>query len=153
MELFDEGLLDALKGVVGGITGKEPSEYTFIPKQEWEALMQNNAQIVQLLANTPGVRDAAGVISDILDQLNSVAAKKIQQQIRLQGAKIKDPRTPQQERDNALQEIKKIIVGIRNEADKMRIRTGGVKRRLESVEEIADIVTEDITINNGILIQ
>jgi uncharacterized protein (DUF342 family) len=153
MELFDEGLLDALKGVVGGITGKEPSEFTFIPKQEWEALMQNNAQAVQLLANTPGIKDAAGVASDILNQLNSLAAKKIQQQIRLHGAKIRDPRTLPQDKDNALQEIKKIIVGLKNEADKIRTVRSGIRQRQESIEEIATIVTEDIFTNNGILIQ
>lgn len=140
-EAMSEGLFDKLKAKVG-LGGDDPFE--IIPKDQWESLAKHNRQLVEMLANTPGVRDAADLATDVLDQLSgagSMEARKTQQQIR-QAVRNKDKSA-----------LIRIIQGLQKEADRIRsVRTGIRKEVGESVEKIAQIISEDISENNGFIL-
>jgi hypothetical protein len=130
-EAIAEGIFDVVRGLVGK---KVPTQFQLIPKEQWEGLMRDDSRLVSLLANTPEIRDAAGVAADVLERLNSLESKKIQQVIRTHGRRIKDPNASRDDKQESLRQIRDVIVGLRNEADKMRAVRGSIKPRYEQLE-------------------
>jgi hypothetical protein len=143
-EAVDEGLMDKLRGAVGL---KPKEEFKVIPKEQWVALMKDSRQLVDMLANTPGVRDAADLVTDVLEQLaerGSKEAKKLQQGIKM-ALKKKDK-----------QALVNVIRGMQKEADKIRTVRGqrlkGVRGNIgDDIQRIASVISEDIRDNNGLL--
>jgi hypothetical protein len=135
--VIKEGWFDKIKGTIGTQTG---TEYRLIPKEQWINLLKNRKQLVDMLANTPEIKDTANLVTDILEQLSdsgSMEAKKIQQQIR-QSIRNKDKKA-----------LIELIRGIQQEAD--RIRTVRTHMR-DDIQKIAQTITEDIKSNNGLLL-
>lgn len=142
-EAVEEGLMDTLRGAVG-LKPKEDSKFKIIPKEQWEELLKHNRRTVEMLANTPGPQDAASIITEILKELveaGSMEARKAQQQIRL-AVKKKDKIA-----------LMNVIRGIQQEADAIRtVRTGVRLRREDSPKDIAELLSEDVHVNNGLLL-
>jgi polyhydroxyalkanoate synthesis regulator phasin len=142
-EAIDEGLMDKLRSAVG-LKSNDLDEYKIIPKDQWEALIKDNDRAVNMLANTPGARDAAGLMSELLDQLvqsGSMEARKAQRAIR-DAIKGKNK-----------EELLSIVRGLQREADKIRSVRSHVRLKRESPESIAKMIGEDIKVNNGLLIE
>jgi len=153
-EAIEEGLFGDIAGKMKQAVGLEKhTGFDMLPKDQWEKLYQENDNVINLLANTPGVQDAARVAADLLDQMNTMEAKKVQQQFRINLTKIKDPRLPREQKQQAAQAVKKLVEGLKSEADRIRsVRSGQAKRpRYESIDEIAGVITEDIRHNNGLI--
>ena len=142
-EAVEEGLMDKLRSAVG-LKPNDLDEYKIIPKDQWESLMKDNGRAVNMLANTPGASDAARLVSELLEQLvqnNSMEARKALRVIR-DAIKGKDK-----------EELLNIVRGIQKEADRIRSVRSHVRLKRESPEGIADIIGEDIRVNNGLLIE
>jgi len=142
-EAIEEGLMDKLRSAVG-LKPNDLDEYKIIPKDQWEALIKDNDRAVNMLANTPGARDAAGLVSELLDQLvqsGSMEARKAQRAIR-DAIKGKNK-----------EELLSIVRGLQKEADKIRSVRSHVRLKRESPESIAKMIGEDIKVNNGLLIE
>lgn len=141
-EAVDEGIFDKLRGAVGL---KPRDDFKAIPKDQWAALLKDSRQLVDMLANTPGVRDAADLVTDVLEQLverGSQEAKKLQQDIKM-ALKKKDK-----------QALVNVIRSVQKEADKIRsVRGQRMKRTMgDDVQRISEVVAEDIRCNNGLIL-
>jgi hypothetical protein len=138
---ISEGLLDRLKGAFDSSAG---GEFNIIPKKQWEVLVRDNRQAVDMIANTPALRDVAGLVYDLLNELvgqGSMEARKALQDIRIA-----------RKNKNAAG-LARVIKGFRREADKIRtVRSGAPLRARESVEDIARVVSEDVGVNNGLVV-
>jgi polyhydroxyalkanoate synthesis regulator phasin len=142
-EALEEGLMDKLRSAVG-LKPNDLDEYKIISKDQWETLIKDNDRAVNMLANTPGARDAAGLVSELLDQLvqsGSMEARKAQRAIR-DAIKGKNK-----------EELLSIVRGMQREADKIRSVRSHVRLKRESPECIAKMIGEDIRVNNGLLIE
>jgi polyhydroxyalkanoate synthesis regulator phasin len=142
-EALEEGLMDKLRSAVG-LKPNDLDEYKIIPKDQWETLIKDNDRAVNMLANTPGASDAAGLVSELLDQLvqsGSMEARKAQRAIR-DAIKGKNK-----------EELLSIVRGMQREADKIRSVRSHVRLKRESPECIAKMIGEDIRVNNGLLIE
>lgn len=140
-EAVEEGILDKIKSAVG--LGSQ--EAGVIPRQQWDALMRENRQLVEMLANSPGIQDAANLVTDVLKQLaasGSMEARKAQQQIR-QAVAAKDKEA-----------LVRLVRSIQQEADKIRAVRTTARKMGESteIEDIAKVISEDIRSNNGLAI-
>ena len=136
-----EGLLGRLRGALGAGSG---GEFGIIPKGQWERLVRDNRQAVDMIANTPALRDVAGLVYDLLNELveqGSMEARKA----------LQDIRVARRNKDAA--GLAQVIRGIKQEADRIRtVRSGALLRVRESVEDIAGVVSEDIGVNNGLVV-
>jgi uncharacterized protein with von Willebrand factor type A (vWA) domain len=147
-EAINEGLMDKLRGAVGL---KNKGQFELIPKEEWETLIKDNRQLVNMFANTPGIGDAYDLAKNVLqalDEQGCLEAKRVAQSFRIALKNLK--------KDNRDQEAKKdiirIVKGLQKEADQIRtVRTAHGLRR-ESIEEIASVISEDIRYNNGLIL-
>jgi len=140
-EAIEEGIIDKLRSSVG-LKPRTDSEFTIIPKAQWEEFIKDNRQAVEMLANSPGIKDAADLIADILDQLvqnGSMEARKVQQQIR-RAIKQRDKEA-----------LVGIVRSLQKEADRIRTVRTNLRLKRESPEDIAKLLGEDININNGLI--
>jgi len=140
-EAVEEGLFDKFKGAVG--LGTKDDKFKAIPKDQWVSLLKDNQQLVNMLANTPGLRDAAKLVADVLElliDLGSMEARKTQQQIR-QALKGKDGKA-----------LAQIIKSIRSEADYIRTVRSTTRSgvRGDDIQRVVGAITEDIQTNNGL---
>lgn len=147
-EAVQEGILDKLRGAIGL---KEKGQYELIPKEKWESLIKENRRLVEMFANTPGIGDAYDLVQDILEALtenNCMHARKLAQNLRIATNQLKKDKSNKE----AKSEIIRIIKGLQKEANLIRTVRQDRGLRRESIEDIAEAISEDIRYNNGLII-
>lgn len=118
---MNEGIFDKILG-----KRKENREFEILPKEHWIKLLERDRNTINLLANTPSVADAAGIINDIvkeLEDIDNMAHRKLSQQIRVNTAILKGQK--QGDKSQARKNLMDLVKKMRREAEYIRsVRQG-----------------------------
>jgi hypothetical protein len=157
--IYSEGLGDllqkgtqAVKGALG--IGADTGMFS---RDEWGRIMQLADKQVNMLANTPSVKDSLQVINDLFKVIGG--DPKIQVKVAKVHRELRDAlKLYNTKKDSASAgAVAKIVNQLKQEADKVRATRGANLRQgteeKNPIDDIAKVVTENVHFNAGLEVE
>lgn len=154
LEGIDEGILDQLRAAVG----LAPREGTF-SKREWEEIASNYRSALGTFVESPGIRNKSAALQKLLEIIIkqdpglASKARDVRDNMLAAGRAFAAGKTKEEKLKN-LQKVKDIVDEMEKEARSVYRRAQAVQRSPigDDIEKIAEMITDELEINNGLAI-